>query len=124
MKNHIINHNKSTKQTEMGTFYPTLCGKYVSIHSGGCLDNTESDCKICSALYVTPLKIEICPEEITISTKRDNIEVVHWVEDEWIEDPTIVPAIVNAIHLAHTNPDELIHINFKHMESQYQLRKK
>jgi len=63
------------------------------------------------------LTVEIYPEEITIST-ADGLEVVHWVEDEWQEDPTIVPAIANAIHLAHTEPDELIRINRWHIDSQ------
>ena len=124
MKNHLINHYKPTKQTELGTLYPTLCGKYISIHSMGTMDNTESDCKICRALYINPLEIEILPEEITVKTIRDGIEVVHWVEDEWKEDPTIVPNIVNAINMAHTEPDKLIHVNFKHMASQYEIREK
>ena len=35
-------------------------------------------------------------------------EIVYWTEQEWIEDSeTVTPAIANAIHLAHTDPDEL-----------------
>lgn len=125
MKNHLTNHKKHTKDGgDKGILHPTLCGKYISIHSFGTMDNTDSDCKICNALYKNPLKIEILSEEITISTIRDEIEVVHWVEDEWIEDPTILPAIANAIHLAHTAPDKLIHMNFAHMSSQYDIRNK
>lgn len=30
-------------------------------------------------------------------------EIVGWVNDEWEEDPSIVPSIANAIHLAYTN---------------------
>ena len=63
------------------------------------------------------LKVEVCEEEITISTE-DGLEVVHWVCDEWEEDPTIVPAIANAIHLAYTDPKELIRINEHHINSQ------
>lgn len=125
MKNHLMNRKKLTKNGgDKGTLYPTMCGKHISIHSFGTMDNTESDCKICSILYKNPLEIEILPEEITIRTVNDKIEVVHWVEDEWIEDPTILPAIANAIHLAHTHPDKLMHMNFKHMADQYEIRKK
>ena len=63
------------------------------------------------------LKVDICKEEITISTEN-GLEVVHWVEDEWNEDPSIVPAIANAIHLAHTNPYELVRINQRHIDCQ------
>ena len=63
------------------------------------------------------LKVEICEEEVTIY-QEDGREVVHWVSDEWVEDPAIVPAIANAIHLAHTNPDELVRINQRHIDCQ------
>ena len=63
------------------------------------------------------LTVEIYPEEITIYME-DGTEVVHWVEDEWEEDPTIVPAIANAIHMAHTVPDKLLTLNKKHIDSQ------
>ena len=66
------------------------------------------------------LTIKIDNEEITISTSN-GVEVVHWVEDEWQEDPTIVPAIANAIHLAHTDPEKLIEINQYHIESQEKI---
>ena len=67
------------------------------------------------------LTVEIYPEEITIYME-DGTEVVHWVEDEWKEDPTIVTAIANAIHLAHTDPETLCKINQAHINSQYQMR--
>ena len=64
------------------------------------------------------LSVEIYPEEITIYLE-DGREVVHWVSDEWFEDPmNVVPAIANAIHLAHTQPEFLIKINQKHIDSQ------
>jgi len=66
------------------------------------------------------LTIEIYPEEITV-LMEDGTEVVHWTEDEWLEDPAIVPAIVNAIHLAHTAPDDLIALNQKHIDSQREI---
>jgi len=67
------------------------------------------------------LKVDICEEEITISTKEE-LEVVHWTCDEWKEDPSIVPAIANAIHLAHTDPEKLITINIKHIEAQIRIK--
>ena len=66
------------------------------------------------------IKVEICKEEITISM-NNSIEIVHWVEDEWNEDPSIVVEIANAIHLAYTEPDKLIEINQKHIDSQINM---
>ena len=63
------------------------------------------------------LKVEILEEEITISLE-DGTEVVHWVEDEWLEDPTITPCIANAVNLAYTDPQGLISINQAHIDSQ------
>ena len=36
------------------------------------------------------------------------IEAVGWTKQEWIEDPTVVNSIFNAIHLADTDPVELL----------------
>ena len=36
------------------------------------------------------------------------IEAVGWTKQEWIEDPTVVNSIFNAIHLADTDPEELL----------------
>ena len=69
------------------------------------------------------LYIDICTEEITISM-RDGTEVVHWVEDEWIEDPTIVPAIANAIHLAHTAPYKSLVLNKEHIDAQKEINRR
>ena len=70
-----------------------------------------------------PLKIDICDEEITISTS-DGLEVVHWIKDEWEEDPSIVPSIANAIFQACENPSHLISINIEHLNSQKMINKK
>ena len=67
------------------------------------------------------LKVEILEEEITISLE-DGTEVVHWVEDEWLEDPTIVPAIAEAVNLAYTNPQGLIFLNQAHIDSQKKFK--
>ena len=66
------------------------------------------------------LKVDICEEEITISTE-DGLEVVHWTCDEWNEDPSIVPAIANAIYLAHIAPGKLMKINMEHVKSQMRI---
>lgn len=63
------------------------------------------------------IKVNICEEEITISTE-DDIEIVHWTHDEWEEDPTIIPCIANAIKMAYTDPKKLIGINITHINSQ------
>jgi len=48
---------------------------------------------------------------IFIETGEEPIHVVYWHLDEWIEDAeSSVPAAINAVHLYHTNPDELIEI--------------
>lgn len=52
------------------------------------------------------LDVEITDEYIRIY-EEDGEELVGWDCQEWGEDGTIVPSIVNAVHLAHTNPDLL-----------------
>lgn len=44
--------------------------------------------------------IEIGEDHVTISDAQG--EIVHWVEDEWIEDSAVTLAIANAIHIYHT----------------------
>ena len=55
--------------------------------------------------------IEILEDKVTNEYYEGQIEeteIVYWHQDEWLEDPeSVVPAIANAIHLAHTNPQEL-----------------
>jgi hypothetical protein len=63
------------------------------------------------------LKVEILDEEITVFLE-DGREVVHWTEDEWLEDPSITPNIANAVHLDYSNPEYLIEINQEHINSQ------
>jgi hypothetical protein len=46
---------------------------------------------------------------VYIETGVEQVHVVYWNMDEWIEDAeSSVPASLNAVHLYHTNPDELI----------------
>lgn len=60
--------------------------------------------------------VDVSMDSITIST-LDGIEVVHWVDDEWMEDPSIVPAIANAMRMAYEEPETLLEINATHINS-------
>lgn len=44
--------------------------------------------------------ISIGEDHVTISDAQG--EIVHWVEDEWMDDPTVTLAIANAINIYHT----------------------
>lgn len=35
-------------------------------------------------------------------------EIVCWVEDEWIEDPTVALSMANAVHIFHTQGPEYL----------------
>lgn len=57
------------------------------------------------------LKLALDSESVNIyiETGGEPVHVVYWHLDEWIEDAEIsVPATINAVHLFHTDPDELI----------------
>jgi len=57
------------------------------------------------------LRLAIDSESVNvyIETGGEPVHVVYWHMDEWLEDAeSSVPATVNAVHLFHTNPDELI----------------
>lgn len=43
--------------------------------------------------------IEIEDDHVTLSDKHG--EIVHWVSDEWEEDPTVTISIANAINMYH-----------------------
>jgi hypothetical protein len=49
------------------------------------------------------MKSEVIVTESSVTILHDNEEIVHWVSDEWEEDPSIVPSISNAIKLAYTD---------------------
>ncbi len=42
-----------------------------------------------------PATVEVLGEHISISD--ENGEIIYWDQEEWMSDPTIVPAIVNAV---------------------------
>lgn len=69
------------------------------------------------------LIVEIFTDQITIKTRNGN-EVVHWVSDEWEEDPSITPAIANAIRMAYEEPGALMRMNEAHLRSQFLMRSK
>ena len=48
-------------------------------------------------------KVEFEERSVTISDSKG--EVVHWVQDEWEEDPSIVFSIVNAVKMACEGKD-------------------
>ena len=58
----------------------------------------------------TKLDVEIGPDYVRIYKLNGDarIEAVGWTKQEWIEDPTVVNSIFNAIHLADTDPVELM----------------
>lgn len=49
------------------------------------------------------MKSEVIVTESSVTILHDNEEIVHWVSDEWEEDPSIVPSISNAIKLSYTD---------------------
>lgn len=49
--------------------------------------------------------IEISDDEIVIYDRSGN-EIVRWVSDEWITDPTIIVSIANAINIANIDGDD------------------
>lgn len=49
------------------------------------------------------MKPDVIITENSVTITHDNEEIVHWVSDEWEEDPSIVPSITNAIKLAYTD---------------------
>ena len=65
----------------------------------------------------TKLVVDISADGVYID-QEDGTEVVCWTEDEWMEDPSVTICIASAVHMAHTEPDELIRINQKHIDSQ------
>lgn len=50
-------------------------------------------------------KYQIKFEEDSITISDDKGEVVHWVQDEWKENPSVVFPIVNAVKMACEGKD-------------------
>jgi hypothetical protein len=51
------------------------------------------------------VQVEITEDSVTVLHNQE--EIVHWVSDEWEEDPSIVPSIANAIKIAYEDIFEL-----------------
>ena len=62
------------------------------------------------------MKPEVIITESSVTILHDDEEIVHWVSDEWEEDPSIVPSIANAIKLAYTDIFELRRLVGKPLE--------
>jgi hypothetical protein len=45
--------------------------------------------------------------ETDVTILFDGNEVLYWTQEEWIEDPSVVIAIINAVTQAYTAPDKL-----------------
>lgn len=58
------------------------------------------------------LKLALDSESVNIyidnGENKEPTHIVYWHEDEWLEDPSIVVSIINAIQLFYTNPKELL----------------
>lgn len=52
-------------------------------------------------------KIIIDAQEITINDRKGN-EIVKWVDDEWIEDPSVTVSIANAINIIYTEGEDTL----------------
>jgi hypothetical protein len=65
------------------------------------------------------LQVEVDEDTVRISylfgPMQEEIEIVMWTKDEWVENPDIVPVIVNAVCMAFRNPVKLGIINMDHM---------
>jgi len=62
------------------------------------------------------MRTEVIVTEDSVTILHNNEEIVHWVSDEWEEDPTIVPSIANAIKLAYKDVFELRRLVGKPLE--------
>lgn len=51
--------------------------------------------------------VEIGEDYVTIFDSYGN-ELLHWIEDEWTEDPSVTLAIAQAIHTYHTKGEDAI----------------
>ena len=63
------------------------------------------------------LSVYVKDDYVTINTE-DGFEVCHWIKEEWEEDSSIVPSIVNAICMAYAAPEKLLELCKEHIEAQ------
>ena len=62
------------------------------------------------------MRTQVIVTEDSVTVLHNQEEIVHWVSDEWEEDPTIVPSIANAIKLAYEDVFELRRLVGKPLE--------
>ena len=62
------------------------------------------------------MRTEVVVTEDSVTILHNNEEIVHWVSDEWEEDPSIVPSIANAIKIAYEDVFELRRLVGKPLE--------
>ena len=118
-----IDGEESTDENGQKT-YQTHCGRFVTVDNISC-DNERVRCSVCrfSNRQHYELKLEVDPDEIAILIDTDcYLEVVKWVVDEWVEDPSVVAVIANAIDMYHNAPNLLVVNHLSHIKSQ--LRRK
>lgn len=53
------------------------------------------------------MRTEVVVTEDSVTILHNDEEIVHWISDEWEEDPSIVPSIANAIKIAYEDVFEL-----------------
>lgn len=100
-----------------------LCPKCNGVFAGQFKENLCPHC-FEKHLHINPIMTQISKEnydiinsfkgvnveveEDHVTVYENDVEIVHWTKDEWVEDPEfVVPAICNAIHLAYTNINKL-----------------
>lgn len=62
------------------------------------------------------MRTEVIVTEDSVTVLHNQEEIVHWVSDEWEEDPSIVPSIANAIKIAYEDVFELRRLVGKPLE--------
>jgi hypothetical protein len=62
-------------------------------------------------LFVITLTVEIEADYVAIYLPN-GAEIVRWVDDEWLEDPSLTITIANAVKLAYTDPEYVIKVGF------------
>lgn len=64
-----------------------------------------------------PLTVEVADTHVTIYT-QNGYEVIHWIQDEWQEDPDIAPVIAHAVVMAYAAPHSLVNLHMPHIKAQ------
>lgn len=74
--------------------------------------HAEYDCDILSGDEDQPLE-----PYLQVTVTGDYVEILnhgepflYWESSEWENEPSILPSVTNAVHLAHTDPKKLINL--------------